>query len=191
MSTIMTIIAILAAPLIAVQASKWLEHLRERRTRKLDIFKTLMATRDAKVSPAHVRALNMIDLEFSGMRYLRKPKPAPADQETLKAWKVYREHLNEPFDTQSQEATAEWTRRGDGFFLEMLASMGATLGYSFDTVDLKRGAYTPKAFGDQEMARLFFMAFLLDVARGKRAIPMEVRQQEPEPELERRVKPIG
>ena len=62
------IIAVLLAPLIAVQVQKWLEHHRENRERKLRVFKTLMATRAATVSPDHVQALNMIDLEFSGKR---------------------------------------------------------------------------------------------------------------------------
>ena len=62
----LTIIAILLAPVFAVQVQKWVEHLRERRGKKLGVFQALMATRGARLSPEHVRALNMIDLEFSG-----------------------------------------------------------------------------------------------------------------------------
>ena len=65
LAEVLMIIAVLLAPVVAVQVQKWLELFREDRARKLWIFKTLMATRAATVSPEHVQALNMIDLELS------------------------------------------------------------------------------------------------------------------------------
>ncbi len=53
-------------PILAVQAQKWVEAFRERRRRKISVFEQLMATRGSRVSPEHVRALNMIDLVFYG-----------------------------------------------------------------------------------------------------------------------------
>src|SRR4029453_9314693 len=60
------IAAILCGPVLAVQAQKWIETAREKRNRRLNVFKRLMATRGAVLSPGHVEALNMIDLEFAG-----------------------------------------------------------------------------------------------------------------------------
>jgi|SRR5690349_21313932 hypothetical protein len=60
----LTIGAILLAPLFAIQVERILEALKERRRRKLTVFHTLMATRGARLSPAHVEALNRIDIEF-------------------------------------------------------------------------------------------------------------------------------
>jgi hypothetical protein len=54
------LLAVLFAPLAAVQVQKWLEHHREDRERKLRIFKTLMATRATALSQEHVQALNMM-----------------------------------------------------------------------------------------------------------------------------------
>jgi hypothetical protein len=56
--------ATILGPILAVQAQKWVEIIRERRGRKLWIFHTLMATRAARTSTEHVQALNMIDLIF-------------------------------------------------------------------------------------------------------------------------------
>lgn len=59
----LNIIALIIAPILALQIQKWLEKYREDRKRKLDIFKTLMSTRANRVSIEHVEALNMIDVE--------------------------------------------------------------------------------------------------------------------------------
>jgi hypothetical protein len=60
------ILATIAGPILAVQAHKWVERLREGRNRKLRLFERLMATRAARLSAEHVQALNMIDLVFYG-----------------------------------------------------------------------------------------------------------------------------
>lgn len=59
------ILAILLAPIIALQISSWLNKKCELEKRKLDVFRSLMATRAAGLSPIHVEALNKIDIEFS------------------------------------------------------------------------------------------------------------------------------
>jgi len=66
LTNILMVAAVGIAPILAVQVQKWLEVFREQRGRKIWIFKTLMATRAANLSSDHVRALNMIDLEFRG-----------------------------------------------------------------------------------------------------------------------------
>ena len=64
----LTIAAILAAPVTAVQVERYLAAIKERRGRKLQVFHTLMATRGARLSPMHVEALNRIDIEFYGIK---------------------------------------------------------------------------------------------------------------------------
>ena len=60
------ILAAIVGPIAAVQAQKWIERAREVRTRKLNIFHTLMATRGLRwASLDHVQALNSIDLFFN------------------------------------------------------------------------------------------------------------------------------
>lgn len=59
------ILAVLVAPFLAVFAQKQIELWREQRSRKLWVFKTLMATRGRALSLEHVQALNVIDLEFT------------------------------------------------------------------------------------------------------------------------------
>ena len=63
-SVILTMSAILLAPLVAIQVSVYLEKKREVRGTRLNVFRTLMATRGSKLSVNHINALNMIDVEF-------------------------------------------------------------------------------------------------------------------------------
>ena len=58
------ITAVFLGPIVAVQLTRYLDDKKEIRARKLDIFKTLMATRAYTSSWSHAEALNRIDLEF-------------------------------------------------------------------------------------------------------------------------------
>ena len=93
-SEIIMIIAILLAPVIAIQVQKWLETWQEKAERKKKIFYTLMATRATRISPEHVSALNMIDLEF--------------EEETVcEKWREYVDYLNESPQMPSADATEQ------------------------------------------------------------------------------------
>ena len=60
----LTIAAIILGPILAVQAQKWIERKSTRKERRLALFKALMSTRATRLSPLHVEALNMIDIEY-------------------------------------------------------------------------------------------------------------------------------
>lgn len=60
----LVILVILAAPIIALQIQKYIEDRKEIRARKMQIFRTLMATRANRLNLNHIEALNMIDIEF-------------------------------------------------------------------------------------------------------------------------------
>ena len=62
LTDVLMVSATALSPLIAVQVTRYLDDCNEERGRKLSVFKTLMATRAYTLSPAHVEALNRIDL---------------------------------------------------------------------------------------------------------------------------------
>jgi len=92
------VLAVLLAPLLAVQVQKWIEKFRERHQRKLYVFTTLMATRATRLSPEHVQALNMIDLAFYGRKILNQRYQTKAEQSITEAWKKYLDQLATPYD---------------------------------------------------------------------------------------------
>ena len=84
-SDVVMILAVLFAPFGAVYAQSKIEQRRATRKQKLSIFKTLMTTRAATLSPNHVQALNMIDLEFSDSN--------AAEAAVKQVWKEYFDHI--------------------------------------------------------------------------------------------------
>jgi hypothetical protein len=82
-SDLIMIVAVVVSPFLAVHVQKRLEQASERRNRKLQVFKALMANRGAPLSPLHVESLNMIDVEFYG--------ESRKDKKVISAWKEYQD----------------------------------------------------------------------------------------------------
>lgn len=159
----LTILAIIIAPIVAVQVQKKLEVFREERGRKLWIFKTLMATRAATVSAEHVQALNMIDLEFRGKRY----------KNVTTAWKIYLDHLGS-YPTDDEKLQPSWGDRRVTLLTTLLLEMGRSLGYEFDEVHVKKGIYAPEAHGRLEDEHMLIRRGLLRLLYGDAALKMNV-----------------
>ena len=173
LSYVLMLVAVLAGPILAVQAQKWIEGWKESRQRKLWVFKTLMATRGTVISPTHVQALNMIDLEFSGKR--------PQERAVLEAWRLYLDHLNDcPRDVQDpnyQTKLSAWSSRSQDCLVDLLHAMGQALNYQFDKVHLKKGAYTPKGHADIEVEQSLLRRGALELFYGQRALPVRAVDQ--------------
>ena len=129
---ILTFFAILLSPLIALQVSTWLEVRRERRQRRLDVFKTLMASRAAPTSPAHVQGLNRIDLEFDQKK----------DAKIVDLWHNYHHHLR------IWPQPEGWGDTQRELLATLLQEMGKLLGYSFEKAHIKESSYYPNLYGD-------------------------------------------
>jgi len=165
MHEIWMIIAVIVAPFLAVFAQRQLDNLREIRGRRLAIFKSLMATRAAILSPEHVQALNMIDLEFTGNKY----------KDIRIAWKEYLDHLgsqNALDLKQREENLPTWGAKRDDLLAKLLQEMGKRLGYKFDPVQVKRGIYSPQGHADVELEQNLLRRWLLEVLAGKRELPI-------------------
>jgi Family of unknown function (DUF6680) len=163
---VLIIFATIMGPILAVQSQKFIERWREKKERKLRIFQTLMATRAARVSPGHVEALNMIDIVF----YEQGPK----EKKVVEAWRLYQGHLNNMQMPQTPESLASWGKTGDDLFTELLYAMAQALDYSFDKVYLKRGIYSPRAHGEDQLAQLTIRDSLVKILSGERPLPMKV-----------------
>ena len=169
-SDFVMILAVLAAPVMAVQVQKKLETYRERRWHRLRIFKTLMATRGTTIAPNHVEALNAIDLEFDDPE---------KDKGVIIAWKEYLDHLNSgPNDkdpeTRKQNLT-HWSQKTPDYLANLLHTMGQRLGYHFDKVHIKKSIYYPQGHFEIEQEQLLIRRLLIAVLVGDRAIPMDVK----------------
>ena len=132
---VLTIVAILAGPILGLLSQRLLDRLREANNRKFKLFHTLLSSRAIPVSLPHVQALNSIDIEF----YPRKGK----NKRVIDAWRIYSDYLSTPQPVEPVEGTA-WDIRRQDLMVDLLYEMAQALGYDFDKVMLKRNAYTQK-----------------------------------------------
>lgn len=160
------VFAVLGAPFLAVYAQKKIELWREQRQKKLWVFKTLMATRGVPLSPEHVQALNMIDLEFTSQ----------SDKPVLTAWKEYNDQLNSyPRDGEDQnEKAIVWSQRKEELLAALLRQMGESLNYKFDSVQIKKGAYSPEAHAIVEFELQLLRKTMLEWLLGKRNVSVSL-----------------
>ena len=160
------ILAVLIAPFLAVFAQRQIDLFREQRQRKLWVFKTLMATRGRTLSPEHVQALNMIELEF------QKSSEKPIRD----AWKEYHDHLNSyPREGENQkERAAVWDEESGKLLVNLLSKMGATFSYKFDVVQIKKGAYSPQGHATTEIELQLLRRFALEWLAGDRKVQVSI-----------------
>ena len=129
-----------------------------------------MASRGTVMSPAHVQALNMIDLEFSAKTTKEKA--------VLEAWRLYLDHLSDgPRNFQDPNYQAQlvtWSARSNDCLIDLLHTMGKALGYKFDKVQLKKGAYAPQGHSDIEYEQSMIRRGTLELIYRQRALAVEI-----------------
>ena len=138
-----TIIAIILGPIVALGIQRNSEKRREKRNRKLVIFKELMATRATTLSPRHVDALNAIEVEFS-------KGGGKGEKLVLDTWRLYLEHLNTS-GTLSGDQLQRWVERKLELLIDLLYEMSRALQYDFDKVALKKNIYSPRGHSELEI----------------------------------------
>ncbi|SLJ84916.1 DUF6680 family protein [Psychrobacter sp. DAB_AL43B] len=168
---IVTILAVLFSPILAVQAQKYIELAKESKNRKLQIFYILMSTRATRLTTEHVSALNMIDIEFYGKRFFGKRNQSEGEKKITNAWKLYNDHLNNNSPYGNPDI---WNEEVDKLFNSLLYSIAKHLNYDFDEVQLKRDCYRPMGHENIEKSQLRILQGLVEVLDGEKAIPMTI-----------------
>ena len=167
----LVIIAIIAAPIFAVQVQKIIETRKERGNRKMQIFKALMATRATPLYPSHVEALNMIDIEFY------------KEKKVVETWKLLNDNFaNYPKDPNSKDYDSRLlscSEKSNDLLTDLLYEISKVLGYNFDKVLLKRGCYMPKGHGDFQLEQDLIRRGLVQLLWGNKPLPIEVKEVSP------------
>lgn len=165
------VFATLVGPIAAVQAQKWLERRRQEEDRKIDLFVRLMATRAARVSPEHVRALNMIDIVFYGKPSKRGPPTRSAkDADVLSAWQEYYTHLNAVPRPAPGAAEVAWRSRSEELFLNLIEKLALATNFKFDRDQLRSRHYSPEAAGTVDQAQNEVLLGASAVLSGRRSL---------------------
>lgn len=163
---IVSVVAIIVGPILAVQAQKYIELKREIRGRKLQIFRTLMATRATTLAPLHVEALNLIDIEFDAKKR--------RDKRVVDAWKLYLDHLGDKRDDNDKAAVTAWYNKRADLLTRLLYEMALCLGFDFDEVHIKRGGYIPVGLSNIEEEQHLIRREIAKILKGEGSFPMRV-----------------
>lgn len=157
---VLTLIAIILGPVMAVQVSQFLERKRQRRASREQVFKTLMRTRASRLSPSRVEALNMIDVEFHGK--------GKQDRAVIEAWKLYMDSLQE-CGTGEDPGNSR-----NELYLNLLCKMGCSLGYQLDKEHIGSTCYLPQGHADIEGEQHRIRSGVLAVLCGELALPVQL-----------------
>lgn len=165
--------ATLMGPIAAVQAQKWIERSQARGNRKRELFKALISNRGSPfVSPLSVQALNMVEIEFGGTRFLGRFgrfRRTEAEEAVLSAWAAFFAHANNPANS------PRWAEQFNDLMNELLAAIGRDVGYDLKTSDLKWHTYSPQGHMQDEIAGRALRDSMTKVFTGERVLPVEVR----------------
>ena len=170
--------ATIAGPVLAVQAQKWIERATERRRARRSIFHALMSNRATRLNDDFVRALNLIDLEFSP-RMLGGSK----DRAVINAWRSLFGEYHQGGGDNSEAAIRAWSQRVDDRLVLLLSAMSAAVGYRFSEEELRRGIYYPKGRIDLEQTQLAVLHGVRLLLEGRISLPMKVTEFPSSPEL--------
>jgi hypothetical protein len=107
------VLATIVGPIAAVFITRWNDQRREARNRLLHVYRILMATRRSNVSQDHVAAINLVEVEFHGV------KPV------IEAWSAYLTHLN---TTSADDQAKAWNDRRSELLAILLVKIAAHLG---------------------------------------------------------------
>jgi hypothetical protein len=160
LTDVLTIIALVAGPLVAVMITERSRKNDEHKKRKIQIYKTLMATRSTTLVYAHIEAINLVEVEFHSS--------IPEEKRVIDAWKLYIAHLHERGLT-----TETWELRRRDSLADLLYEISSCLGYGHDKAQIQKGAYYPQGWVDTENENIETRKSWLEILRGNKQLPMK------------------
>lgn len=156
----LNMLAIYYAPIVAIRIQKNIETFNGEKQRQFHIFKILMATRGYNISPEHVQALNMLDIEFYNVKPIQE------------SWNIYRDHLNSSSEYGAN--FTEWNKKRVDYLVDLLYSLSKYFDYGFDKVILKKGFYKPIAHGVYELQESTIREEYIELLKGNKALKVEL-----------------
>jgi len=149
-------------PIAAVAITLWRESYREKRARRLHVFRTLMATRRLGISADHVNALNLVEVDFYGKRRVQD------------AWAVYLKHLNS-----DQSNMPQWIEDKERLLANLLSEEARVLGLDVPAMNIFKGGYAPTGWQERDTLVLTAMQYVKDLHDGTRGVKVMIVEPPP------------
>src|SRR5262249_6112697 len=123
-----------------------------------------MATRRTAISQEHVAAINLIEVEYHGV------KPV------IEAWSNYLTHLNSAYS--GPGATADqlkrWEERRAELLSLLLVKIAEHLGMSKGELEVLHGGYAPQGWLDRENRITQVQDYVVRLSEGRAVVPIAV-----------------
>lgn len=150
---IAVVIATFAGPVFAVLVTRRIDEERRNRERRLAIFRTLMSTRRTALSLEKVDALNMIEIEFYGVKSVQS------------AHRAVMAHIDKP-----PTLPERWNAEHRALMTRLLSEIAEVLGYNLSQLDLMEGGYYPQELTDMELEQQELRRAMIEVLSGRRPL---------------------
>jgi hypothetical protein len=143
-------------PVFAVAITLWRERARAKYNQRLHVFRTLMATRRIGISPDHVNALNLVEVDFYKCGKVET------------AWGKYKAHLNM---TGRPEDDA-WREEKERLLAQLLFEIAAVLHFKIPALDIFKGGYAPGGWAHRDARAIGAMEFIYELSEGTKGLPV-------------------
>lgn len=161
------VFATVVGPIAAVFITRWNDHRREARNRLLHVYRVLMATRRSNISEDHVAAINLVEVEFHGVKAV------------IEAWSAYITHLNTPSPSSATEQQhGVWNERRAELLALLLVKIAAHLGVTKGELEIMHGGYAPQGWATREQRLDDIQNYAIRLSQGQAVIPMTIMQQQ-------------
>lgn len=149
-------------PITAILIARWRDKVREKRSRHLHIFRSLLATRRQNITLEHVTALNLVEVDFYGVDSIQA------------AWRVYHRHLNSapPGRPMTPAENEAFVRDGNDFLAKLLFAIAQYLGFSMSELDIRNGGYAPDGWRYRDERIGIIQEFAKQIALGQKSLPI-------------------
>jgi hypothetical protein len=172
------VLATALGPVMAILITRWRDRVREIHSRRMRIFRTLMATRRQTITPDHVVALNLIEVNFYGVKSIEK------------AWRVYHRHLNSAprGRPMTPNESSEFEEARNDLLAKLLFAIAQFLNFTLSEIDVRNGGYAPDGwrYRDERQGELLELA--REMAAGRRPLPVYPVQSASESQATQRPK---
>lgn len=154
------LLAIVGGPILAVFVTRYIDKLRARNDRRLDLFRVLMRTRRMALSAEHVAAINLVEIDFAG------------EKDVIQKRSDYFKALGTDVTRMSPAEHSKFFAEREALLAKLLHSIAKVLGVKMEQLDIFSGGYVPQGWLNLENQQAELRLLALDLLRGDRALPV-------------------
>lgn len=131
------------------------------------------------MSPDHVGALNLVEIEFANDKKVTEKFKALIDHFGTAHARLPNETVGDTMEPSDRsKAEEDFHRRifreRQELLADLLHAIARNLGFKIEQLEIFKGGYTPQGWEDVEMEQAFIRRFIVDLALGRRAVPVAV-----------------